>query len=290
MGDVADLAGDYVAGRWRRGEVGAPTRDALIYTLSTLATVCGDRPVGQLGPAMIDRWLEVIADRAPTTRRNMISRVRGFCRWLVAEGHLRRDPTSHVVQPRVPRRVPVTLSPVQANTVRMAALDLRARVVLGLMLEVGCRCVEVSRLQVHDYDPDGRTVFLRGKADHERVLPVPALVATLLDELLATERLTGGHLIRSRTNPAEGLKAATLSHYVRGWLIDLGVKRRAFDGRSAHGLRRTCGSELMDACGDVQLVQAVLGHARIETTARYYLRPVPATRMREVMALRYAVA
>lgn len=278
----------YVRGRFRRGEIGAPTRDALAYTLHTLTESHGERPVSQLGPKAIDRWLETIADRAPSTRRNYISRVRHFCRWLVAEGHLRRDPTAHVPSPRQPRRVPVTLSPAQVDVVRTAGLDLRARVVLSLMLEVGCRCVEVSRLQVEDYDPDQRLIRLRGKADHEREIPVPRGTALLIDRLLDETGVIGGPLIRSRMDPNAGLMAATLSHYVRGWLRELGVKRRAHDGRSAHGLRRTCGSDVMDECGDVRIVQAVLGHARIETTARYYLRPVTMDAMRDAMERRPA--
>lgn len=290
MEALTKLAHTYVTGRYRRGEIGAATRDAIAYTLTTLSHVHGGRPISQLGPKLIDRWLEVIADRAPSTRRNMISRVRHFCRWLISKGHIRRDPTSHVPAVRQPRRVPVTLTPDQATTVRTASLDLRARVVLALMLDAGCRCVEVSRLHVEDYDPDNRVVRLRGKADHERELPIGRSTACLIDAYLDEVGVIGGPLIRSRTDPTGGLAPATLSHYVRGWLIELGVKRRAFDGRSAHGLRRTAGSDVMDACGDVRIVQAILGHSRIETTARYYLRPVTIDRMREAMELRHIAA
>lgn len=69
---------------------------------------------------------------------------------------------------------------------------------------------------------------------------------------------------------------------------DAGIKQRPHDGRSAHTLRRTCLSELMEACGDVQVVQEVAGHARPDTTIRHYLRRVSDARMRDAMDLRRA--
>lgn len=43
----------------------------------------------------------------------------------------------------------------------------------------------------------------------------------------------------------------------------------------------------MEACDNIRVVQAQLGHARIETTARYYLRPVSMEKMREAMDKRH---
>lgn len=282
-GGLQALAHDYTFGRWRRGEIGDATRDATIYTLATLADVMGNRPITSLGPKIIDRWMESIADRAPSTRRNYLSRVRHFCGWLIAERHIRRDPTAHVPAIRQPRRVVVTFSDDQLEHLGGQVTDQRARCVLAIMAGVGARCVEVSRLRVEDYDAHGRTLLLRGKGDHERVVPVPGIVAAEIDAYLDEVGVVGGPLIRSRTEPMAGLAAATLSHYVRGWLLDAGVKVRALDGRSAHGLRRTCGSDAMDRCGDIQVVQAILGHQRIETTARHYLRAVSVEQMRAAM-------
>lgn len=101
---------------------------------------------------------------------------------------------------------------------------------------------------------------------------------------------TAGPLVRS-VRGLEPLAPATISKYVRELMASSGVKLRARDGRSAHGLRRTAGSDVMERCGDVQVVQAMLGHAQIETTAQYYLRPVSVARLREAMEGReYRVA
>lgn len=276
----------YVLGRWRRGEIADASRDAIRYTLDTLCDSFGDRPPSALGRKAVDRWLETIADRAPATRRNYLSRARAFARYLMAEGLITRDPFAHVPSINQPRREPVTLTRTQIGQLHATLPDLRARLIVELMDGLGARCCEMANLHVEDYDPSHGRILLRGKAGHERTLSVPASTQALLEQYLDDTRLGTGPLIRSRNHPERGLIPATYSQYLRNWLWAAGVKRRALDGRSAHALRRTCGSELMEATGDIRVVQAVLGHARIETTARYYLRPVALTRMADAMAAR----
>ena len=276
----------YIAGRWRRGEIGDPTRDAIAYTLTTLCDSYGNRPVSQLGPKAIDAWLESVRDRAPSTRRNYISRVRSFCRWLQGEGLIKRDPTLHVPPVRQPRKVPVTLTREQVGILHGALPDLRAEVVVAIMDGIGARCIEMANLEVEDFDPRRRLITLRGKFGNERTVTVPKATARLIGRYLDTTGLVSGPLIRSKTDPTRGLAPATFSHYLRDWMWAAGVKKRAHDGRSAHGLRRTCLSELMDACGNIRVVQGVAGHANIETTARSYLTSVTTAQMRKAMDLR----
>lgn len=157
------------------------------------------------------------------------------------------------------------------------------------MVGCGFRCVEVSRVDVQDYDPTTLTIVATGKALHERRIPVPLEVADALDRYLDEAGSVGGPLIRSVHG--DRLASKTLSGYVRGWMRAAGVKTANLDGRSAHGLRRTAGSDVMDRCGDIRVVQEMLGHVKIETTAKSYLRPVAIGHLREAMEGRaYALA
>lgn len=271
----------YVTGRRARGEITASTAADLRWTLAGLDRSFGDRPLGMFGPAAIDRWLESVGDLADATRREYLSRVRGFCRWMVAAGKLRTDPTAHVPTIRQARRAPRTLTTDQVGRLLTALPDRRARAVVLLMIGCGCRCVEVATLRIEDYD--GSTITVKGKRGHERVLPVPGVVRAGVDAYLEEVGSVAGPLIRSQVRPAHGLSERTLSHYVRGWMRTAGVKSRALDGRSAHALRRTAASDVMDRSGDVRAVQCMLGHERLETTARAYLRPVTMLQLRDAM-------
>jgi integrase len=272
----------YVTARRSRGEIKASTASDLRWTLAGLDRSFGNRPLDQFGPAAIDRWLASIGDLSDATRREYLSRVRGFAQWLLATGKIRTDPTSHVPTIRQARRAPRTLSGEQVAALLRVLPDRRARAIVLLMVGCGCRCAEVAGLRVEDYDR--RTITVRGKADHERTLPVPAEVAKAIDAYLDETGVVAGPLIRSQLHPSRGVAPATLSSYVRRWMRDARIKARALDGRSAHALRRTAASDVMDRCRDVRAVQAMLGHERLETTARAYLRPVTIEALREAMS------
>jgi site-specific recombinase XerC len=113
---------------------------------------------------------------------------------------------------------------------------------------------------------------VRGKADHERELPVPTDVALLLH----------AHLGGRDHGPLLGMGAALISRRVSGWMDAAGLKARPYDGVSAHALRHTMASDMLDRCGNVRTVQAALGHQSLATTQRY-LRPASLEQLRAAM-------
>lgn len=274
----------YLRGRVDRGEIAPQTAVDHRYQLARLARSFGQRPIRQYGPAAVDRWLGSIRHYAPSTRRAHLATARGFSRWLVDQGIVDKDATAHVPPIRQPRRTPITLPTDEVARLLAACPDERARAVIWLMVGCGCRRVEVSRLDVEDYTPErdgGGTIRLVGKAGHERIIAVPVEAARALDTYLDARGRVAGPLIRTRTGAR--LAPHTIGVYVNRWMTAAGVKTRAYDGRSPHGLRRTAASDVMDRSGDLRAVQMMLGHASIQTTAAHYLRPVTMDQLRDAM-------
>lgn len=263
------LIASYLNERVALGRLSRLSARHVRYPLLSFADNFGNRPLTQLGPAAIDRWLITCHGLAPATRRNYLSIVRGFCKWLQRNGKLKADPTVHVEPIRQPRAVPRSLD--EADIARLIAslADPRARVVVWLMVGCGLRCVEISRLTHGDYDRRTLTLTVRGKGDHQRQVPVPAEVAAPLNAYLTFTRATAGPLLRSVKNPHRGLSAPTLSRYVSQWMAEAQVKRGPYDGISAHALRHTCATDVYRRSLDLSVVQALLGHANLATTSRY---------------------
>src|SRR5690606_26100341 len=136
---------------------------------------------------------------------------------------------------------------------------------------------------VSDWDPIARTLLLRGKGGHERVVPVPTAAARAIDAYRDATGVVGGPFIRAHRLPRAGLAPHTIGRMARRWMWEAGVQPAPLDGRSAHALRRTCASDVMDRVGDIRVVQELLGHQFAETTARHYLRPVSLDAMRDAM-------
>ena len=287
---LSRLAHSYAYGRLRRGELTTASAQNILVSLTSLCAVHGRRPVRQLGPPTIDRWLESTTHLSPTTRRNHLSRVRKFCRWLIDTGAIRRDPTRHVPPIRPPRKDPIVLSAEQVAALRThVAHDLRAAVIVALLWDGSLRCGEVAATRVDDLDPSSRVLHVHGgKGGNERRIVLDHATVDLIARYMDAEGITRGSLLRSRNDPRQGLAPETISNYARNWMYAAGVKIRAFDGRSAHGLRRTGATELMEATDSLVTVQAHLGHQRPETTVKHYLAPVSMAKLRAAADARHA--
>lgn len=263
----------YVTHRRQLGRINPATARSVRYTLGLFAESYGERPVRQLSRVDVERWLAQQSHLAPSSRRLHLSRVRTFGRWLVLNDVIRRDPTLGIEDIAQPRRVERGMPHDDIAAVLDLAPDLRARAMLRLMVGCGLRCVEVARLGHGDYDRRDRVLRVVGKGLNEREVPVPAEVAAVLDAYLDAESTSAGPLFRNRVNPSRGLTAATVSRYTVRWMRAAGVKARAHDGVSAHALRHTAASDVLDRCDDIRVVQAMLGHQAITTTERYVRRP-----------------
>ena len=138
----------------------------------------------------------------------------------------------------------------------------------GLMLYCGLRSCEVLALAVADVDIGGRWLSVHGKGGKDRRVPLDADVAAVLNGYLLTERpdsdagtlfLVGKGPTRGQPLTSAGLRAIFRYH-------------RAISGVPAgapHALRHTFGTALAEAGVDLAVMQALLGHAHVDTTARY---------------------
>ena len=273
---MEQLASQWVRGRVSRGELRPHSGDVELSHLRRLVALHGERPPGDLNRATILAYQQAIAHLKPRTRRSAMSSVSRFCRWLVQEGHLNADPCVGLDRVRVGKRVPRALTAAQARKVVEAADTAALSVIVRLMLGCGLRCCEVSALDVDDFDPVERTLAVRGgKGGNERVLPVPAHVAETLDRYISDR--VDGPLVAA---PAR-LSAQRISKQVAALMTRAGVHTPG-DGRTAHALRHTAASDVLEACHDLRVVQQMLGHTSLATT-EIYLRVANLGQMREAM-------
>jgi integrase/recombinase XerC len=256
---VAEAAEAYVADRVSRGELRATSAHQVRWRLAGLVAACPPAmAMADLDRPAILEWQRGGADHRPATRRAALSAVRTFCLWAVDEGLLAADPTRGLVV-REPRTVPRALSESDLSRLLAVLPDLRARLVVALMARQGLRCVEVSRLEVADWDRDASSLRVRGKGDHERGMPVADDVASLLTALVGERR----------SGPIIGLSAGRISILVSRWMNAAGIKGASYDGKSAHALRHSAASDFYERSGDMRATQRLLGHANLATTDRY---------------------
>lgn len=290
---IAELAGRYTSGRVRRGEMSPESGKVAETRLAGLVARCGHLSPTALTRQMLLRWQATIGKLSPTSRRHYIGDVQRFCRWLVAEELIPSDPSAALVRPREPRRAPRALAHKQVAALLASLADPERlyqsigweSAAIALMLGCGLRCVEVSRLDLADYDEWEQTLAVHGKGGHQRVLPIPAASAKALDRYIAERGTADGPMFLatgSKASPDGRLSAAWISKRTAKLMAQAGVHRPG-DGRSAHALRHTAASDVLDRCHDVRTVQQMLGHASLATT-QIYLRSADLGTLREAMS------
>jgi site-specific recombinase XerD len=181
---------------------------------------------------------------------------------------VRRPKDRSSLRLREPRRLPTALSQPEAAELLASFRTWRDRAIAGLMLYCGLRSAEVLGLAVTDVDIGGRWLRVIGKGQRERRVPLDADVASVIQVYLLAERpeSVSGRLFVVAKGPNRGqpLTAAglrTIFRYHRGLT--------GIVGGHPHALRHTFGTALAEAGVDLAVMQALLGHAHVDTTARY---------------------
>jgi site-specific recombinase XerC len=121
----------YINGRRTRREISPGVARWETAALRRFAEVHGRRPVIQLGGSTIERWFHSRRHLAPWTLRGEFSIIRRFCRWLLTERIITKDPTTGMRAPRVPTRQPRALRVDQVATVLDASSTSPAKEVIN---------------------------------------------------------------------------------------------------------------------------------------------------------------
>ena len=285
MGTLTGPAAKYLLERRGRQEITRDTAIGVSYVLRSLDKSFGDRALRMFGPAAIERWLDAHPAWKASTRAANLTTVRMFCRWMRRRKLITVDPFLDIVVPRRPRPNPQALSRDDIGRLLAAAPDTRGRLIVWLQFGLGLRCIGCANLRVEDVDLADRTLTVVEKYGNERRLPMTNDVLRAMDLYLFDHPATSGPLLRSVRDGYSPISAAYVGKLVAGWMLAAGVKRRAYDGRSAHALRRTAPTEVAEATGDAFTVQELAGWAS-PATAAYYVRRASTERVRAALERR----
>lgn len=182
----------------------------------------------------------------------------------VSRAPQRRSP----LRVREPQRLPKSLDRRQVVALLESLRTWRDRAIAGLMVFCGLRSAEVLNLDVDDVDIGARWLRVTGKGNKQRRVPLDVDVAGMIQTYLLAERpetasrrlfVVAKGPTRGRPLTAEGLRRVFRYHR----------EIAGVPGGHPHALRHTFGTALAEAGVDLAVMQALLGHAHIDTTVRY---------------------
>ena len=171
---------------------------------------------------------------------------------------------------RVPRTLPVVLSPEEVSRLIAAAGNLKHQTALSVAYGAGLRASEVVALKVGDVDSQRMTLRIeQGKGRKDRY----AMLSPVLLERLRVwwkvaraqgKMLDGGWLFPG-LNPIESLSTRPLNRAIHAAAELAQIDKRV----SMHTLRHSFATHLLEQKVDIRVIQVLLGHKKLETTALY---------------------
>ena len=219
--------------------------------------------------------------------------VRGFQLHLVEAGHsvgnrnrimtgvkflfrvtLRRhDLVAEIYHLAEPQKLPLTMSPNEAERLLDMAGSLRDHVMLSLGYGCGLRAGEIVRLRAGEIDSAQmiiRIIQSKGRKDRHVMLP-PELLASLREWWkVRPTRYDADVPVRERwlfpgRRKGEHLTYRQLSRLFHEAVAAAGITKRV----SLHSLRHSFATDLLEKGINIRYIQALLGHSKLDTTSRY---------------------
>ena len=183
----------------------------------------------------------------------------------------RLDLAAEIYHIREPRTIPLVMSPDETKGLLGVATSLKARVMLSPGYGCGLRSREVVRLKVKHIDSAQKIIRIeqsKGRKDRNVMLSTLDLLRqwwrvrpTRYDAgIPLPERwLFPGTTVGNPTTPRQ------LSRLFRQAADAAGIKK----GVSLHCLRHSFATHLLERGTDIRIIQTLLGHDKLDTTARY---------------------
>ena len=175
-----------------------------------------------------------------------------------------------IVKPPQVKRISDILTPTQISEVINRTKQLRYQVFFMTLYSMGLRLSEGLNLTIHDIDKATMLVHVRdGKGGKDRMVPIPDPTLIALRRYWKTHRhpmlIFPSTQAKSQPEIQTPMDKGSVQKALKRVLQDCGIHKRI----SPHSLRHCFATHLLEQGLDLRSLQQLLGHASLNTTARY---------------------
>ncbi|MDC0600377.1 site-specific tyrosine recombinase XerD [Flavobacteriales bacterium] len=231
----------------------------------------------EFSPSHVDGFVAQLFDEglSRNSQSRILSGVRNFCKYMMVEGIIERDPLELLDSPRPERKLPDVLAVDEIQAI-IEAIDLsrkegiRNRAILETMYSCGLRVSEVVGLRMSCIDEVEGMVKVIGKGNKERIIPIGELaletIARYIEEyrnFVDIEPDYEDTLFLGRRG--RELTRQMVFTMLRRTTHEAGIRKQV----SPHTFRHSFATHLMESGADIRVVQEMLGHSSVSTTEIY---------------------
>jgi integrase/recombinase XerD len=174
------------------------------------------------------------------------------------------DVVGRLPRPRVPKKLPDVLDPEEVQQLLGAVRSLKLRTILITAYGAGLRISEALRLGVRDIDSKRMVIHIRGaKNGKDRLVLLSPDLLVALRRYWVEARPKGPHLFPGRNGRPVHIDVMRRALWAA--VREVGLKKRV----TLHSFRHGFATHLLEDGTDVRVIQALLGHSNLQTTAHY---------------------
>jgi site-specific recombinase XerD len=250
--------------------LGRHSRRSHLYSCERFATFLERSPDTATADDIHRFQLFLIESGASICNRN---RIMTGVRFLFRVSLRRHDLAAEIYHLKEPQKVPVVMSQDEIRRLLAMAANIKVRVMLSLAYGCGLRAGEVVRLKVGDIDSAQKIIrIVQAKGRKDRNVMLPADILGLL-RLWWKERPRGQDRDVAAAerwffpgrNAGQPLTTRQFARLFQETVKKAGITKPV----TLHSLRHSFATHLLERGVDIRVIQALLGHDKLETTARY---------------------
>ena len=196
----------------------------------------------------------------PPSMNSAVSALRFFFTYACDRPELRQ----YLRIVKQPQKLPVVLTQEEAARLMEAAPGPKYRAIFGAAYGSGLRVGEITTLLVSDIDSDRMLIRVRqGKGQKDRNGLLSPRLHQLLQEWCAIAEPT--MWLFPSHDPVYPMSPRQIYRVVSETAIAIGIENRI----GVHTLRHSFATHLLEQGVDIRVIQVLLGHTKLDTTARY---------------------
>lgn len=204
-----------------------------------------------------------------------LASIRGFSRFLYAQGILAHDFARRIATPKQAKTIPEVLTMEEIKLFldgqmpgRTPELQARNKAIFEVLYASGIRLSELVGLDLDDVDFSHRFLRVLGKGSKERIVPLGEYALASVQSYCNLRP----RLLKGKKNPALFLNARGGRITPRGvqYILEECMKElQIHKSISPHTFRHTFATHLLDNGADLRSIQELLGHSSLSTTQVY---------------------
>lgn len=190
----------------------------------------------------------------------------GFFDFLVMEELIRKNPCRAIKKIKHEEHFELPYTDIEVEMIRDACRTPRERALIDFLFSTGCRREEVTKIQLKDLSLVNRSCVIHGKGGKTRMVYFSARTQKHLKDYINSKEHPSDYLFSSTRYPYGKLSNEGIVSIVKG------IGNRAnVENVHMHRFRKWFATYMANQGLPIQDVQRMLGHAKVDTTNRYYV-------------------